>query len=533
MLPSPKELPNSRLYNQEIGFALLLICLTLSGCISLLLGSDANWDLKNYHIYNPWALLHHRWQIDLWVADIQTYFHPVLDLLYYFLSFHWFPNSPRVVAFLMGLPYGLLVFLTTRITWIVLLDFQLTFIQRSIFSLFAVGLGVTGSAVVPQIGTTFNEIQPAVLMLAGLLLLLKSQSKIHLVIAGLLFGLAAGLKLTACIYAPAAALSIFTVTATWRHAIKNTLLFCLAWLVGFLLLYGWWGWHLYTSTGNPFYPYFNQLFHSPWFPNAKGLDDRFWPRTWMQTIFYPFFWARNNAGLVTEVPFADPRFSLGLVATVYLIIKSCWVSIQIKNKQPLPTSALFILVFISIAYPTWEYIFSIFRYTVCIEVLMGLLIVIALLSFFTTPKQRIFALIIAVSLFTITTINTIYPQWGRVDYQQKLSNMSPVSIPKHSLIILLEKPLAYVIPTMIQQNKDITFVGLLGLVLDMRGKLLWESVAKKIRQHQGPIYVLWREDNQSMQTVLPEFGLWVDASCNTTFSMFNDLNLHLCPAARI
>jgi hypothetical protein len=57
----------------------------LGGLLSLLLGQDANWDLRNYHLYNGYAALHGRLGVDLAPAQLQSYFNPLLDVLHYAL----------------------------------------------------------------------------------------------------------------------------------------------------------------------------------------------------------------------------------------------------------------------------------------------------------------------------------------------------------------------------------------------------------------------------------------------------------------
>lgn len=104
--------------------ALFVICLLIGGVVSIYLGQDANWDLKNYHLYSAWAYLHHRLATDLFAAGIQSYFAPLLDLPYYLLATQWLPNSPRIVAFFMGLPYGLLLFLVFAMIWLTLNQFE-------------------------------------------------------------------------------------------------------------------------------------------------------------------------------------------------------------------------------------------------------------------------------------------------------------------------------------------------------------------------------------------------------------------------
>ena len=75
----------------------------LFGLYSLLLGADANWDLYNYHLYNPFAWLHGKLRTDLAPAGMQSYFNPLLDTALYLLNTH-LPS--RVVGFLLGVLHG-------------------------------------------------------------------------------------------------------------------------------------------------------------------------------------------------------------------------------------------------------------------------------------------------------------------------------------------------------------------------------------------------------------------------------------------
>lgn len=65
--------------------AIFAACVLAAGAKSIALGKDANWDLKNYHWYNAWALLNARLGWDLAPAQVQTYYNPVGDLPFYFL----------------------------------------------------------------------------------------------------------------------------------------------------------------------------------------------------------------------------------------------------------------------------------------------------------------------------------------------------------------------------------------------------------------------------------------------------------------
>src|SRR5579862_7989964 len=76
----------------------------LFGLYSIYLGADANWDLRNYHFYVPYAFLGERVGLDLAPAGLQSYMTPTLDLVFYGLT----TSLPGMVAgFLMGALHGL------------------------------------------------------------------------------------------------------------------------------------------------------------------------------------------------------------------------------------------------------------------------------------------------------------------------------------------------------------------------------------------------------------------------------------------
>jgi len=44
------------------------------------LGQDVNWDLQNYHLYDPYAWLHDRLTLDIAPAQMQSWHNPALDV---------------------------------------------------------------------------------------------------------------------------------------------------------------------------------------------------------------------------------------------------------------------------------------------------------------------------------------------------------------------------------------------------------------------------------------------------------------------
>ena len=85
------------------GMAMWLVPV-LFGLLSIGLGQDDNWDLRNYHWYNAYALLNGRLDLDMAPGQWQSYFNPLIDVPYYLLS-TTLPGP--LVGFLMGFVHGL------------------------------------------------------------------------------------------------------------------------------------------------------------------------------------------------------------------------------------------------------------------------------------------------------------------------------------------------------------------------------------------------------------------------------------------
>src|ERR1051325_11236165 len=93
---------------RDVALVIALFVTVAFGALSVHFGQDANWDLKSYHLYNPFQLLNGRLRLDFNAVGFQNLFNPLLDLPYYFISVSLLPHHPRVVAFIMGLNNALL-----------------------------------------------------------------------------------------------------------------------------------------------------------------------------------------------------------------------------------------------------------------------------------------------------------------------------------------------------------------------------------------------------------------------------------------
>lgn len=524
--------------------AVLVACLVGSGLLSVYLGQDNNWDLKNYHVYNPWALLNDRAGIDFFAAGVQTYFSPFLDLPYYMLAFEWLPHRPRLVAFLAGLPFGVLVCVTLYLTNRVLADLALPKAARLATAALAVALGTTGAATLPQVGTTFNEIQVAALMACGLAVLLrevrggtKAPLGHGVLLGGLLFGLAAGLKLTASIYAPATALALLASVADKPRAARAMLVFSLGWCLAFSLAYGWWGYQLYAAHGNPVFPLFEGLFGSRGLGPSFTTDNRFKPTSLVQSIFYPFFWIGSSVPTVAEPLFSDARFALAMLsggglAATWLLTRRGMPLASRGARFAVPRTSVFVMVFVAVAYVIWLKMFSILRYAVSIEVLLGLVVAIAMAiacQWFLRPAHSVRALLVCMAVLVAgVAATTRYPAWGRAGYGKTVLRVSPVALAPQSMLFVVGPPQAFVLPSIASQHPTVRFVGVTDAVLSARGYGLWNQLMRLIADFSGPMYVMVRNDQPELIDLSLALGLRADQGNCQRLSSSLDADYRIC-----
>lgn len=483
----------------------LLGCLVFGALASVVLGQDASWDLKNYHLYNPWAWLQGRTN-DVAAASLQSYFNPLPDVPYLLLSLGPMSHAPRVLAAWQGLGYGALLFL------VFLLARQLASLQHRRFGaadVCAVLFGATGTMAISQLGSTTHEITLAAMMLTAVSLLLPlcrpqlpGRWLVRVVCAGLCAGLAAGLKPTAVIYCPGLVLAVLAALGPSRkQAWLAACMLGISLLMGFAITYGWWGWQLYQLTGNPVFPLFNHIFKSDLLPAVVATDIRFKPRTLMQWLFYPFFWlSRDNTAVVTEFNMADPRYALAMLSLVVLGVIG-WLGRKDDRSAQARAALRLIVTFVAVSYVLWLAMFSILRYAVAIEALTGLIVLAAVhavmrqRTLLNSNENRRPALIMGVLLLAAIA-GSIYPHWGRTGYGESAFAVDAGPLEPGSQIVLAGQPSAYLAP-LITGADDLEYVGIswLTALADQHG--LGLVTRERLRDHVGPAYIVFRDDAQA------------------------------------
>lgn len=365
------------LQNSWLQGALFLIS---GGFISMALKFELIWDFAQYHYYNAWSFVEGRFNHDLLTAGYNGFFNPLMDLPLYFLI-KYFNDYPNFIYFMQGLWFGALAFILFKIAQL--------FFDKKLPIFFTLLLGLCGYGVFFQIGTSSNEIMISFLLLLSLYLLLRvlcGQSEARgklFFIAGLSAGAAMGLKLTAVIYCAAFGAALISFYKKIPSSGKNISLFALGGFFGFAVFSGFWLWRCWQAFENPFFPFANEFFQSPYWNGGNYTDDRFVPKNWLAFLLLPFNLHRGE-GFSLVVDF---RLALMYLALTVVIVHYFWKSRSVERiswNWPL----MFVIAFMTFAYLIWIYYFGIARYMLPIEILCGLVLTKAAIYFMPQTKRN-------------------------------------------------------------------------------------------------------------------------------------------------
>jgi hypothetical protein len=509
--------------------AVLFACIVIAGLESIRLGMDGNWDLRNYHYYNAYAFLNGRLAWDIAPAMLQTYHNPLLELPFYFLV--QADVAPRVISFLLAASTGIAAFFLVRTT---LLLFPAGMAGRRTWIAAAIAIGVTGSAGHGVLGTTTNEWPPAALAIAALYVLTSSTvrdgspSNRALALAGVLAGIAAGLKLTNASYCVGIAFAVMAF-GPLRDRLRRAAWVSAFTAAGLVLSYGFWGVALYHEFGNPFFPYFNAIFHSPWWEPVSFFDRNYGPRDALQALFFPFYFATQSR-LVGEQPFVDWRFAAMFVLVLACAVKFALTRDRTAAGREVVNGWRVLCAFALASYLAWLKVFGYYRYLVPVEFISGIVIVgCALYLLKGTNARRWGVAILALALIATTH----KPDWGRLEYRKHYLDVAVPELPARSLVIIgVSDPMAYVIPFF---RADARFVSPHNNFLRVGQKnLLARRATEVIARHDGPIFALDVVATSTIEESLAPYGLARDlAGCRGITSNHDSNALRVCPVHRV
>lgn len=388
------------------------------GIVSVLLGADTNWDLQNYHLYNAYAVLNEKLNIDVAAAGFQTYFNPTLDVPY-FLAMDHLP--PRLVGFLMGALHGLNFVLLLGICRIALPN--ITEKERIYIPTLLALAGVLTANFLSELGSSMGDDTTALFCLGSVLVVLQVHRKPSnerssalplLTLAGLLMGMSVGLKLTNAPYAVAVCVALLVFPFAWTTRIKHAFVFGVGVLVGIALMNGYWFYAMWVKFGNPLFPQFNNIFLNPLAASVAVGDTSWLPKTFWQQIFWPFI-ISADAQKVGQIDIRQIIWGIGYLLLICFIVKTLYVKFTKKSSETLASSERFVMAVVVIGFLIWMKLFSIYRYLVPMDMLAPLVVFIlckALFPYLWAKRVASVSLVIATLVVLSGTRTWWHEPWG-------------------------------------------------------------------------------------------------------------------------
>jgi len=274
-------------------------------------GKDLNFDLINYHLYGPQLLLEGRFDKDYFGGGLAGYLNPLIHVpLYLMVRAGW---HSLVIAGVLCFVHSLNLLLAWKIGERLLPASQPS---RRWYLFCGVLLALSSPIFLAELGSSFAEALTSIPVLAGLLLLLDEYAKDdwdrrRFAAAGLLLGLATGLKLANGLFAVGATLALLPMVDRKRGFALSALV--LGGLAGGLLAHGHWSFILWREFGNPLFPMANNLFRSEDFPQAMFHDLRYLQGDVADSLMLPFRMLEHRTTIYSEGVAPDSRPLIVLV----------------------------------------------------------------------------------------------------------------------------------------------------------------------------------------------------------------------------
>lgn len=414
----------------------------LCALLSLLRGQDANWDLRNYHVHNAWALLEGRLGIDLAPAQMQSYFVPLLDVPYFLLVQH----APAPLAgILLGLLHGLAFLPVAWIAWRALA----TDPRRDWLAPLLALAGLASAAFLSELGNTMGDASTAALVLGALALAMpRADGRWRsgpVALAGVLLGMAVAFKLTNAIYAVALGVAMLVPAQPWRARLRMATWLTLVALATFAVLAGPWLYRVWSAFGNPLFPQFNAWFQAPLAAPVAVADTRWLPQGWGEALLRPLLFTANPY-LVSEIALLQAMWALLYLAALAALAR--WALLRRPASGPVagdPAARRMLAVFFTVAFALWLAMFSIHRYLVVLELLAPLVLWL-LLHYLLPVRHATRAAAAAIALASLVALAG-WNDWGHAGWSRTAFRVqAPPGPPVGTVLLVGGEPQAWRVP---------------------------------------------------------------------------------------
>ncbi len=523
--------------------SVLAAAIVALGTTAVFLGSDGSGDLRNYHYYGGWALLNKPVGFDIAPAQLQTYIHPLLDAIYYRVL-RWLNVHPRLFTFVWAIPQAIAVWVLFHVAR---LAFGFMPYGRTPVAILAALIGGSSAAGLSVTGTSMSEAIPNLALFSAIWLVLRADEAARggerlwprYAGAGLLAGAAVALKLTTAPYLIAFGPAIVALKLLEPRLprLGGLLSFGLGAALSLAALGGPWWLAVYRVFGNPLFPFYNAVFHSPYYLPENFFDNRFLPQTAREWLTYPIEWAFKPSNRSSEPLVRDPRMVFEMMATLVLLASSVVVRLRGGTAAVARIGSLaWCTAFAIVAYALWLKTFSILRYAAALEMLSGVLILGALALPLARVAPRLVWPRLAVGLGIAVALiaSLVLPTWERHrPYLDRVVSTDVPKLPANSTVFLLGiYEGAFLAPF---EPVSVRFVGLNNNLVTANRRIGLETLIRQaLADATGPLWSISDPGppTDSAAKSLAIFGLRRTDACRPVTSSIAP-PLALCQVERI
>jgi hypothetical protein len=272
---------------------------------------------------------------------------------------------------------------------------------------------------------------------------------------------------------------------------------------------------LWQKFKNPLFPFYNNIFLSPYYKPEAFLDQRFLPKHLYDYFIWPILMNLNSLR-VSEIKFLDLRFAilyLGFIVWAVLFI----INKLTRNKPGfLHTSndilfdyrsRNYILSFFILSYILWMVQFSIYRYIIVLELLVPVCFLLVLDRIFISKKviPIAFSTTIVVGAVFFTPYNWIRIPWAHTYIEVDSTPMHTVH--NADIVMLGESPTSYVIPFFPKDNRFLRPES--NFLLDYKTGLN-DQIYAIIHEDKNPIYLLYDKNDSKVDLLRSATNLNLD-----------------------
>jgi len=288
-----------------------------------------------------------------------------------------------------------------------------------------------------------------IIKLMGVIVSGRRGAVFFVVLAGLIAGMGAGIKLVFVVYALSLLFSFFIIPVSGPRKWVLALYFGVGLAVGFLLADGAWVWRVWHQMGNPIYPMMNNIFHGQLAPFAPIRDYRFLPNGFFEKLCYPVVFTFNSLRVGDGHSIKQISWLIVYLVSIYFILSQTVRFLFKKENSCVKPEVKYLLSFFWVAFFLWVNVFGVYRYLITIEILIPLVVFVLLLSQF---KRNVWVSLIAVLMLGVVTMINFkgIPDWGRSNWGAKVFRLETTWAQKERIacVVLIGRPLAWIIPAL-------------------------------------------------------------------------------------